>query len=76
MLTATVWEPANLALKQVSLILPDLFGPELIGRLVKILGKLADDPEIGFCSTIGVMMALEFLQHFLAKLGHGDLLFL
>jgi hypothetical protein len=53
-------------LRQLSLILPDLFGPELVGRLVKILGELADDPEIGFCGTMGVITALEFLQHFLA----------
>ena len=41
----TVREPSFFSLEQVSLILPDLFGPELIGRLVKVLGELADDPE-------------------------------
>jgi hypothetical protein len=50
----------------MSLILPDLFGPQLVGRLVKIIGKLADDSEIGFCGTMGVITALEFFQHFLA----------
>jgi hypothetical protein len=44
----------------MSLILPDLFGPELVGGLVKILGELADDPEIGFCGTMGVITALSF----------------
>ena len=38
----------------------DLFGPELVGRQVKILGELADDPEIGFCGTMGVITALSF----------------
>jgi hypothetical protein len=44
----------------MSLILPDLFGPELVGRLVKILGELADDSEIGFCGTMGVITTLSF----------------
>jgi hypothetical protein len=63
-----------LGLKQMSLILPDLFGPELVGRLVKVLRELADDPDVGFCGTMRVITTLEFLQHLFAKLGHRDLL--
>src|SRR5215472_7732936 len=37
--------------------------------------EVADDSEVRVCGTICVMTTLEFLQHFLAKLGHGDLLF-
>jgi hypothetical protein len=50
----------------MSLILPNLLGPELVRWLVKILRKIADDANVGFCGTMGVITALEFLQHFLA----------
>ena len=36
---------------------------------------VADDPDVRVLGTIPVMTLLEFLQHLLAKLGHGDLLF-
>jgi hypothetical protein len=52
--------------KQVRLILPDLFRPELIRGPVKILGKIADDPKVEFCGTMRIITALEFFQHFLA----------
>jgi len=58
----------------MGLILPDLLGPELVGRLVKVLRKLADDPDGGFCGTMGVITTLEFVQQLFAKLGHRDLL--
>jgi hypothetical protein len=61
-------------LEQMGLILPDLLGPELVGRLVKVRRELADDPDVGFCGTMGVITALEFFQHLFAKLGHRDLL--
>ena len=44
----------------MSLILPDLFGPELIGRPVKVLRELADDPDVGFCGTMRVITTLSF----------------
>jgi hypothetical protein len=50
----------------MGLILPDLLGPELVGRLVKIRRELADDSDVGFCGTMGVITTLEFLQHLLA----------
>jgi hypothetical protein len=50
----------------MGLILPDLLGPKLVRRLVKIRRELADDSDVGFCGTIGVITALEFLQHLLA----------
>jgi hypothetical protein len=55
-----------LCLEQMSLILPDLLGPKLIRRLVKIRRELADDSDLGFCGTMGAITALEFLQHLLA----------
>ena len=50
-----------LRLKQMGLILPDLLGPELVRWLVKIRRELADDSDVDFCGTMGVITALEFL---------------
>jgi hypothetical protein len=50
----------------MGLILPDLLGPELVRWLVKILRELADDADVGFCGTMGIITTLEFLQHLLA----------
>jgi hypothetical protein len=46
----------------MGLILPNLLGSELVGRLVKIRRELADDSDVGFCGTMGAITALEFLQ--------------
>jgi len=45
----------------MGLILPDLLGPELVGRLVKIRRELVDDTDVGFCCTMGTITTLEFL---------------
>ena len=60
----------------MGLILPDLLGPEFVRRLVKMLRKIPDDANVGFCGTMGIIMTLEFFQRLFAKSGHGDLLFL
>jgi hypothetical protein len=49
----------------MGLILADLLGPELVRRLVKIRRELADDSDVGFCGTMGIITTLEFLQHLL-----------
>jgi hypothetical protein len=46
-----------LRLEQMSLILPNLLGPELVRWLVKMLRKIADDANVGFCGTMGVIAA-------------------
>jgi hypothetical protein len=58
----------------MSLILPNLLGPELVRWLLKILRKIADDANVGSCATMRVITALDFFQHLSAQLGHGDLL--
>jgi hypothetical protein len=50
----------------MSLILPDLLGREFVRWLLKMPRKIADDANVGFCGTMGVITALESLQHFLA----------
>jgi hypothetical protein len=46
----------------MSLILSDLFGAELVGRLVEVFSELADDADVGSCGTMRVITTLEFLQ--------------
>jgi hypothetical protein len=50
----------------MSLILPNLLGPELVRWLVKILCKITDDANIGTCGTMGVITSLDFFQHLFA----------
>jgi hypothetical protein len=50
----------------MSLILPNLLGPELVRWLVKILRKIADDANVGSCGTMGVITTLDFFQHLFA----------
>ena len=47
-------------LKQVRLVLPDLFWPELIRGAVKILGEIADYPKVSFCGTMRIITPLSF----------------
>ena len=61
-------------LKQMSLVLTNLFWAKLVGRAMKILREIMDDPNVGFCGTMRVITSLEFLQHHFAKMGHRDLL--
>jgi hypothetical protein len=44
----------------MSLILPNLLGPELVRWLVKMLRKIAEDANAGSCGTIGVITTLDF----------------
>ena len=55
-----------LGLEQMSLILPNLLGPELVRWLVKMLRKIADDAKVGSCGTMRVVTSLEFFQHLFA----------
>jgi hypothetical protein len=63
-----------LVLKQVCLVLAQMFGSELVGRLVEVLGEILHDSQVPFYGTLGVITTLEFLQHHFSKLGHRDLL--
>jgi hypothetical protein len=49
-----------LGLEQMSLILPNLLGPELVRWLVKILRKIADDANVGSCGRMGVITTLSY----------------
>jgi hypothetical protein len=58
------------------LVLADVFRPELVRRSVEKRREIADDPDVGFWGTMGIVTSLEFFQRFLPTLGHRDLLFL
>ena len=51
-----------------------MFGPELVGRLVEVLGEILHDSQVPFYGTLSIITTLEFLQHHFSKLGHRDLL--
>ena len=59
---------------QVNLISADMLGAELIGRAVEVFGEPANGADIDMCGSLGVIPALEFLEHPFSKLGHRDLL--
>jgi hypothetical protein len=59
---------------QMRLILSDFVQAELIGWLVEVLGKIADDRQIRPRCILRVITTLEFLQHHFVQLGHRDLL--
>ena len=46
-------------MEQVRLVLANLLRSELVGRLMKMLGEVTDDPDVGFCGTIRVITALS-----------------
>src|SRR5271157_4859613 len=58
-------------LNQEQLKLPNIVGPELIGRAMEVLSELGYTPEVrtNGCS-LGVITTLEFLEHHFAKVGH------
>src|SRR5208283_2103351 len=49
-------------------------GPKLIGRAMKVLGKLGNVPNVEKNSCRSVVSPLAFFQHALSKIGHKHLL--
>jgi hypothetical protein len=46
-------------MEQVRLVLSNLLRSELVGRLMKMLGEVTDDADVGFCGTMRVITALS-----------------
>ena len=61
-------------LKQIGLKLADLLGTESFRRAVEVLSKLLDGSDVSTCGSLGVITALEFVEHLFSELGHRDLL--
>jgi hypothetical protein len=59
---------------EMKLVLPDFLRTEFIGRTVKIRSEPSDGADIGACGSLGVISAIEFLDHHHSKFGHRDLL--
>src|SRR4051812_35942746 len=56
------------------LVLSNFVGSELFGRTSEMSCESLDNPDVRPCCILGVITALEFLQHHLSKSGHKDLL--
>jgi len=61
-------------LEEMQLELPNFLYTESLWRAVEVFSKLLDGSDIGTCGSLGVIPALEFLEHPFSKLGHRDLL--
>jgi hypothetical protein len=46
-------------LKQIGLVLADVFRPQLVRRPVEIRCEIADDPNVSFCGTMGIVTTLS-----------------
>jgi hypothetical protein len=63
---------AQLAIsEQVGLILPYVFRPELVGRLLVVARELFDRAEVNARGNRGQVPTLEFFQHRFSQLSHG-----
>jgi len=60
--------------QQMKLKPANVLRPELIRRPFEISSELPQCADIGFYGTLGIITALEFLQHHFSKMGHRDLL--
>ena len=61
-------------LEKVELELANLLRAQFIRRAMEVFSKLLDGSDVGTCGSLGVIPALEFLEHPFSKLGHRDLL--
>jgi hypothetical protein len=61
-------------LHQMKLILADVLAAEQVRGAMEVSGEPPDGTDVGTCGSLGVITALEFLEHPFAKLGHRDLL--
>src|ERR1700690_1294964 len=60
--------------QQMELKLANMFRPELIRRLVEVVGEVPQCADVGVYGTLGVITTLELIQHQFSKMGHRALL--
>jgi hypothetical protein len=60
--------------EEIDLVLPDMLDAEPVWRAVEVGGEPPDGTDVSTCGSLGVITALEFLEHPFSKLGHRDLL--
>src|SRR6185437_6111008 len=57
-------------LEKMDLIMPQLFGPHLLRRLVVMFGQLSHSEDVAANRFRRIVTPLKFFQHALTKLGH------
>ena len=58
--------------KQVHLVLANMAGTKALRRAVEVLRKILHRVDVATDSAWGVVATLEFIQHQLPKMGHGE----
>jgi len=61
-------------MKQVNLVLANVFWAEAIGRTVEVLREILDGVNISTDGVLGVVATLKFIQHQFPESGHSNLL--
>src|SRR5271163_2339951 len=60
--------------KQIRLVLADMRRAKPFGRTMKVPRKVLHRIDVGTYGALRVVATLEFIQHHLPKMGHGNLL--
>src|ERR1700730_2751357 len=60
--------------EQIRLVLAYLFRAKTFGRTAEVLRKVLHRIAVGTYGALRVVATLEFIQHHLRKIGHGNLL--
>jgi hypothetical protein len=60
--------------EQIRLVLSDVVWSELVGRAVEITREISNGTKIGAGCAGRIISTLEFLEHQLSQIGHGNLL--
>src|SRR5258708_1510678 len=60
--------------EQIRLVLAYLFRAKTFGRTAEVLRKVLHRIDVGTYGALRVVATLEFIQHHLPKIGHGNLL--
>src|SRR5271165_4419594 len=58
--------------EKMNLVLADMAGTKALRRAVEVLGKIFNRVKIATRGAWGVVATLEFIQHQLPKMGHGE----
>src|SRR3981189_1783357 len=66
--------PPGALSEQIRLVLAYLFRAKTFGRTAEVLRKVLHRIDVGTCGALRVVATLEFIQHHLPKIGHGNLL--
>ncbi len=60
--------------KQIHLVLADMLRAKPLWRTMEVLRKVLHRVDVATSSALRIVATLEFIQHPLPKMGHGNLL--